>query len=96
MEEHVRKELEAIKGMVLAWRRDYLRGAPSEGGEVLAGEFLEEIDTHVYPYVRRLVECNYLTGAEARQVLEFCYHQVAGLRADLGGAEVEQLPAQGG
>lgn len=88
MEEHVQREVETLKGMVLRWKKEYLGWAPSDGGgEFLAQEFLEEIETHVYPYVRRLYECNYLTGPEAKAFLDFCYHQVEDLRRSLRGKE---------
>lgn len=84
MEENVQKELETLKGMVLRWKKDYLGWAPSDGGgEFLAQELLEEIETHVYPYVKRLYECNHLTGSEAKEFLDFCYHQVEDLRNSL-------------
>lgn len=90
MEENVRNELEALRGMVLTWKKDYLGWAPSEGGgEFLAREFLEEIETHVYPYVRRLFECEYLTEPEAREFLDSCYRQVEDLRNAVGEAEVK-------
>lgn len=88
MEENVRKELEVLKGMVLTWKKDYLGWAPSEGGgEFLAKEFMEEIETHVYPYVRRLYECKYLSGAEAKEFLDSCYGQAEDLRASLQETE---------
>jgi hypothetical protein len=97
MEENVQKELEAIKGMVLTWKKDYLGWAPSDGAvEYLAREFLEEIETHIYPYVRRLVECNYLSGAEAKEFLDFCYRQVEDLRNSVGEAEAKQVETRGG
>jgi hypothetical protein len=97
VEDNVRKELEAIREMVLTWKKDYLGWAPSQGGgEYLARDFLEEIETHVYPYLRRLYECNYLSGAEAREFLELCYHQVEDLRHAVGEAEVKAVPAKGG
>ena len=96
MDENVRKELEVLKGMVLTWKKDYVGWAPSEGGgEFLAKEFMEEIETHVYPYVRRLHECKHLSGSEAKEFLDFCYDQVEDLRNAVGEAEVEQVPAKG-
>ena len=84
MEENVRKELETLKGMVLNWKKSYLEGAPpGGGGEYLVREFSEEIETHVYPYTRRLYECNYLSQAEAEEFLGFCYSQVDDLRDSL-------------
>jgi len=92
MEENVRKELETLEGMVLTWKKSYLGWAPpSRGGEFLAKEFMEEIDTHVYPYVRRLYECDYLSSSEAREFLDFCYNQVEDLRDSLRVTEIEQL-----
>ncbi len=97
MEENVQKELEVLKGMVLTWKREYLGWASSdEGDEFLAQEFREEIETHVYPYVRRLYECNYLSGSEAKEFLDFCNQQVEDLRNSSGEAEVKQVSAKGG
>lgn len=97
MEENVRKELEAIRGMVLNWKKDYLGWAPPEGGgEFLPRELLEEIETHVYPYVRRMHECNYLSRFEVQEFMEGCYEQVEDLRKTLGETEAERLRAKGG
>ncbi len=91
MEEEVRKELETLRGMVLAWKKSYLGEAPADGGgEFLAGEFLEEIETHVYPYVKRLYECNYLSQSEMREFLDFCYKEVEDLRRALAEAPAQQ------
>lgn len=88
MEENVRKELETLKGMVLRWKREYLGWAPADGGgEFLASELLEEIDLCVYPYVKRLYECNYLNGPELREFLDFCDNEVQDLRNALSEAE---------
>jgi hypothetical protein len=84
MDEQVQKELEALKGMVIAWKKSYLEQVSAEGGdEYLAEELLEEIETYFYPYTRRLCECNYLSESEANEFLEFCYSQVAELRQSL-------------
>jgi hypothetical protein len=88
MEENVGKEMETLKGMVLAWKRSHLGSAPVDGGaEFLAQEFLEEIDSHVYPFVRRMYECDYLSASEAKELLDFCYSQVEDLRHALREAE---------
>jgi len=97
MEENVRKELDALTGMVLAWKKDYLGSASSDGDEeYLAREFLEEVETHVYPYVRRLMECNYLTGPEAKEFLDYCYGQVAELGRAIRPADATQGESIGG
>lgn len=84
MEANVRAELDAMKGMVLAWKKSYLRDAPPEGGgEYLAEEFLQEIETYVNPYVRRLFETNYLSEAEAKEFLDLCYDEVNDLLSSL-------------
>ncbi|MFQ5855183.1 MAG: hypothetical protein ACE5LU_06025 [Anaerolineae bacterium] len=91
MDETVRKELETLKGMVLTWKGSYLGWAPPDGGgEFLAQEFLEEIDTLVYPYVRRLYDCDYLSQAEVNEFLDFCYSQAEELRNVLKEAEAGQ------
>lgn len=97
MEENVRKELETLKAMVLTWKKNYLGWAPPDGGgEFLAREFSEEIETHVYPYVRRLYECNHLSASEAKEFLDFCYSEVEDLRDYLRKAEGEELRTRGG
>ncbi len=97
MEANVRKELDAIKGMVLNWKKDYLGWAPPDGGgEFLARELAEEIQTHVYPYIRRMYECNYLSDAEVKEFLESCYDEVRDLQNTLEEMEAKQHSAKGG
>lgn len=80
MEENVRKELETLSAMIQAWKRDYLGYASPDGDcDYLVREFLDEVETHVYPYVKRLRECDHLTGPEAKEFLEYCYGQAAEL-----------------
>jgi hypothetical protein len=81
MEENVRKELETLKGMVIAWRESYRQAGSADGSdEFLIHEFAEEIQLHVHPYARRLCECNYLSTAEVDEFLNFCDRQVEELR----------------
>ncbi len=88
MKTAVRKELETLRGMVLTWKESYLGWAHSQGGgEFLAQEFLGEIEQLVYPYVRRMYQCDYLSQAEASEFLDFCYRQVQELRDSLRGTE---------
>jgi hypothetical protein len=97
MEENVQKELDALRGMVLTWKKDYLGSASSDGDcEYLAREFLEEVETHVYPYVRRLRECDYVTGLEAKEFLEFCYGQVEELNKAIQQPDAKQSETIGG
>jgi hypothetical protein len=77
MEEKVREELDSLKRMVLNWRKSYEdRVSPEGEGEFLVQEFFGEVETYVYPYVKRLYACNYLSEAEAREFLDSCYTQV--------------------
>ena len=88
MEEDVQREVETLKRMVLAWKKSYLGEAPSDGGgEFLAQDLMEEIDSQVYPFVRRMYECKYLSGSEVKELLDFCYSQVEELRDALREAE---------
>jgi len=81
MEEIVRKELETLKGMVLRWKKSYLRFASPEGGdEFLAEEFSEEIASHISPFVQELYRCKHLNHSEANEFLDDCYSQVEELR----------------
>lgn len=85
MNEDIHKELQALQGMVVAWKQSYLQSAlEGGGGEFLALELLEEIDQQVYPYARRLLQCDYLTQAEVDRFMDFCYGQVEELRAACG------------
>jgi hypothetical protein len=64
MEENVVKELEALKTMVLNWKRSYLGWVPDDGeGEYLLEEFREEISTHVSPFVNRLFQNDRTTNS---------------------------------
>lgn len=97
MEDAVRKELETLQGMVLNWKKDYLGWAPPDGGgEFLARELAEEIQIHVFPYVRRMYECDYLTQHEMKEFLEGCSGQVEDLLKTLKEMEAKQPSAKGG
>ncbi|MDA2916999.1 hypothetical protein MYX64_09205 [Nitrospinae bacterium AH_259_B05_G02_I21] len=81
MEENVRKELETLKGMVLNWKKSYVNSAAEGGGgDFLAQDLSEEIDTIVYPYVCRMYECNYIDGGHVKEIMDFCHQQVQELR----------------
>lgn len=91
MDEKVRKELETLKGMVLTWKESYRGWAPPDGGgEFLVKDFLEEIEEYVYPYVKRMFQCDYLTQFEVKEFMEFCYKEVEDLRNSLEEAEAKQ------
>ena len=92
MEENVVKELEALKIMVLRWKRSYLGWVPDDGkGEYLLEEFRDEISTHVSPFVNRLFQNDHLTWSEAQEFLDYCYSQVEEVRQAVEEAKSKQL-----
>ena len=77
MDAKARKELDDMLRMVRAWMDDKIRIAGAETGwDFLASDLAEEIDDHVCPYARRLVECEYITGEECGEFLAACYENV--------------------
>jgi hypothetical protein len=92
MEENVVKELEALKTMVLRWKKSYLGWVPDDGeGEYLLEEFREEISRHVSPFVTRLYENDHLTWSEAQEFLNYCYSQVEEVQQAVEEAKSRQL-----
>ena len=88
MEEKTRKELEVLKGMLNNWKSGYLGWASPDGeNEHVLLEFREEIQTNLYPYVRRLHETNHLTTDEATEFMVYCFGQVEVLRDQLRQTE---------
>jgi len=89
MDPAVRKELDDMLMMVRAWADDKIITAGAEDGwEFLAQELSEEIDDHVCPYARRLVECKHITSEEHMDFMEACYANVNMLAEYLRPAEV--------
>lgn len=88
MEENVRKELDALKGILNNWKTGFLGWASPDGdNDYVLLEFREEIQTNLYPYVRRLFETNYITDVEAKEFMIYCYGQVEVLRDQLREVE---------
>jgi hypothetical protein len=91
MEENVREELDVLKGMLNNWKTGFLSWASPDGdNEHVLLEFTEEVQTHVYPYVRRLFETNYLTQAEAKEFMSYCLGEVEDLRVQLSKVETDE------
>jgi hypothetical protein len=65
-------ELEALRQMVLAWKQDYLQWA----GTTAASDFRHEIEEVVYPYLRRLYDCQFIDDCAFREFMSFCDEQV--------------------
>lgn len=90
MEQNVRDELDVLKEMLNNWKRGFLGWASPDGdNDHVLREFIEEIQTHIYPYVRRLCETNYLTDFEAKEFMCYCFGQVEDLRVQLSQAQTD-------
>lgn len=75
------EELQVLKGMMLAWKEDYSRSVPPDGGgEYLCQDFSFEIEEYVYPYLRRMIVTDHISQDQASEFLEFCNRQVMELR----------------
>ncbi len=88
MEENVLKELDALKGMLHNWKTGFMSWASPDGdNDHVLLEFTEEIQLHIYPYVRRLFETSHLDEFEAKEFMKYCFNQVEDLREQLSKAE---------
>ncbi len=88
MEENVRKELDVLRGMLNNWKTGFLTWASPDGeNDYVLLEFREEIQTNIYPYIRRLWENSYLTESEAKEFMVYCYGQIEDLRNQLREVE---------
>jgi hypothetical protein len=91
MEDTVRQELEVLMGMLYNWTTCFLSWASPDGeNEHVLLEFKEEIQTNLYPYVRRLYETNHLTSSEATEFMVYCFGQVEVLRDQLRQVDTSQ------
>jgi hypothetical protein len=91
MEENVRQELDTLKGMLHNWKTGFMSWVSPDGdNEHVLLEFTEEIQTHIYPYVRRLFQTNHLNESEAKEFMTYCYGQVDDLRHQLMEAEANE------
>jgi hypothetical protein len=91
MEQNVIKELEALKGMLHNWKTGFLSWASPDGdNEHVLLEFAEEIQTNLYPYVRRLFETKHLNESEATEFMVYCFGQVEDLRVQLAGVQISE------
>jgi hypothetical protein len=91
MEANVREELDVLKAMLDNWKRGFLSWASPDGdNEHVLLEFTEEIQINVYPYVTRLLQTNYLSDAEAKEFMDYCFSQVEDLRIQLSKAETDE------
>jgi hypothetical protein len=73
----IKNELDTLYGMVLNWRKNYeILADPAGGNDHLVADFREEIEEHMYPYIRRMRECEFLTPEEVGKFMDRCFTQV--------------------
>ena len=90
MDPAVRKELDTLLIMVGNWKDDKIRIAGGEDGwEFLAGNLKEEIEDHMLPYVRRMLECGYINQEECTEFTNECFQQVEQLAEHLKPVKTE-------
>jgi hypothetical protein len=91
MEENVRKELDALKGMLDNWKKGFLSWASPDGdNDYVLQEFSEDIQMHVYPYVTKLRAMKHLSHPEATEFMDYCFSQVEDLRDQLNQVETNE------
>jgi len=84
MDAQVRRELNDLLMIIDHWRDDYIRIAGgAEGYGFLVADLAQEIEEYVYPYVRRMRECQYITDEELGAFLNQCYERVTSLAGQL-------------
>ena len=94
MTEDVRRELEDLKAIVVAWKESYIKLARENGGgEFLVEEYSSEIDELVFPYVYKMVKLGGMDMEDLMVFSRFCYRQVLELREaliDMGAILLEK------
>ncbi len=89
MDEDVKRELDSLRTMVLAWKESYVKLAGEEGGgEYLVKEYSAEIDEFVFPYVYKIMKLGGMELWELQDFMNFCQHQTQELREALMEMEV--------
>ncbi len=91
MKDNVRKELDSLEAMLRNWEAGFMSWATQDGdNEHVFMEFTEEIQSHIFPYVKRLYEANHLTETEAKEFMNYCFSQVERLREKLRKANFDE------
>ncbi len=91
MKKNVSEELDVLRSMLNNWKTGFLSWASPDGdNDHVLLEFTEEIQTHIYPYIRRLFDTDNLNEAEAREFMSYCFSQVEDLRVQLSKAQTDE------
>lgn len=81
MESNTLKEINTLKQMARNWARGYKTWiVPGDDNDYVYQEFLDEIHTHLAPYVNRLLKMEYLTPGEAEDIIKYFVEQMLELR----------------
>ena len=84
MTEDVRKELEDLKTIVVAWKESYIKLAREDGGgEYMIEEYSSEIEEMVFPYVYKIMKLGGMEMEDLQAFSRFCHRQVLELREAL-------------
>lgn len=90
MDEDVKRELESLKTMVVAWKESYMKLALEEGGDstYLVREYDAEIEEFVFPYVHKIMKLGGMEIDELETFMGFCQAQTRELHEALTESEV--------
>jgi len=81
MDNLVKKELDTLKQMARNWLRGYKTWTkPGEDNEFACIEFLEEMQTHLVPYLIRLEQTGYIDQTESHDIFEYFKEQAKELK----------------
>jgi hypothetical protein len=74
------KEVKTLMKMAVNWRKGYETWLTGDGDEYVYEEFMDEIRTHLLPYVARLRELEYLSENDAKALVLFYMEQIEYLK----------------
>jgi hypothetical protein len=66
--------------MIAAWKQNYMKMSKEMGGgDFLAEEFQEEIETVALPYIRRLQVTKHISEEQMEEFIRFCFQEIKDL-----------------
>jgi len=81
----MKKEVKTIRVMASNWKESYTTWTiKGDDNDYVYEEFIEDIFTHIEPYIKRLVAVKYITNQEAGELLKYCMSKVEELRDTYG------------